>query len=178
MAFISIRKTNQITFPIMNNQHQIIVFETGRKKTIVFNQYCYQINGKTPTTICLRCSAKCGVTITNDPHLKNVLKEPGSHDHNENEENMSEIEFRQKLKKKINKDPTQVLKKVYDNVLTKTRNERSSVPVYKSVSSTIQRYRAKKLPACPLTFSTKTKGKWAKTFEASLSLSKTTEKMS
>ena len=71
----------------MNNQNKIIIFETGRDKIIVFNQYCYQINRKTPTTIYLRCSAKGGVTMTIDPHLKNVLKHPGSHNHYGNEEN-------------------------------------------------------------------------------------------
>ena len=54
-----IRITNQITcFPLMNKQHKSIVFETGHKMSNVFNQNCYQINRKTPTSLHFRLTAE------------------------------------------------------------------------------------------------------------------------
>ena len=99
---------------------KITVLETGRKKTVIFNDYSYQINKKTSTTIYLRCSAKCGVTMTTDPLFKIVRKYPGFQNHSENKENIDAQQFRKNLKGKIDKDPTQMLKTVYDNILSKT----------------------------------------------------------
>ena len=122
-----------------------MVLKQGVKRlSYVLNQFCYQINRKTPRTIYLRCSTKCGATQTIDPQFENVFTHPGPRNHNGNEENISEMEFEQHLKK-FNKGPTQFLKNVYDNVFTKTRNERS-LPAYISVKSTMQRHRAKNYP--------------------------------
>ena len=51
--------------------------------------------------------------------------------------------------KTINKDPTRLLKEVYDNVLEK---ENSVVPDYYSVKSTMYRQRATKIPELPGNF--------------------------
>ena len=76
---------------------KINVFEMGRIKIVIFNDYSYQINKKTSTTIYLRCSAKCGVTMTTDPLFKVVQKCPGFHNHSEDKENIDSQPFRKNL---------------------------------------------------------------------------------
>ena len=111
--------------------------------------------------------------MTTDPLFKVVQKYPGFHNHSENKENIDAQQFRKNLKGKIDKDPTQVLQTVYDYILSKTKN---TVPCYASVKSTIQRHRAKKLPANPISFETTIKGKWAKTINGKQFLIKNDKK--
>ena len=111
--------------------------------------------------------------MTTDPLFKVVQKYPAFHNHSINKENIDAQQFRKNLKGKIDKDPTQVLKTVYDNFLSKTKK---TVPCYASVKSTMQRHRAKKLPANPISFETTIKGKWAKTINGKQFLIKNDKK--
>ena len=111
--------------------------------------------------------------MTTDPLFKVVQNYPAFHNHSKNKENIDAQHFRKNLKGKIDKDPTQVLKTVYDNFLSKTKK---TVPCYASVKSTMQRHRAKKLPANPISFETTIKGKWAKTINGKQFLIKNDKK--
>ena len=80
-------------------------------------------------------------------NLSAVIKFPGLHNHEEETEEIQKENIRQKMIQKVQKDPTKLLKEIYDNVLE--RNPTESCPEYHSVKSSLYRERHKELPHHP-----------------------------
>ena len=71
--------------------------------------------------------------------------------------------IRQKMLKLVNKDPTNVLKNIYDNVLE--QHHSSIVPDYKSVRSSLYRKRSEEVPSVPKTISDiEFRGRWRNSY--------------
>ena len=70
------------------------------------------------------------------------------HNHDEEEIEIQADYVRQRLLRKTEKDPTSLMKNIYDEVLEKNQG---IVPEYKSVKSSLYRARKKKVPDLPTT---------------------------
>ena len=96
--------------------------------------------------------------LTN-PEIIQVIRLPGLHSHPEESEQIEYEKVQQKMLKLTNKDPTNVLKYIYDNVLE--QHPSSIVPDYKSVRSSLYRKWSEKIPPVPKTISDiKFRGRW------------------
>ena len=122
------------------------IVEGKKSKLVIYDNYKFVINKKTANSIYLRCFNKCGVTMSIDPTFSQILNYPGVHNHDDDIENLRQEKFRQNLKKNVAKEPTQLLKTVYDYTLERTNGV---VPEFHNVRSTLYRARAKKLPQIP-----------------------------
>ena len=122
------------------------IVEGKKSKLVIYDNYKFVINKKTAKCIYLRCFNKCGVTMSIDPTFSQMLNYPGIHNHDDDKENLRQEKFRQNLKKNVAKDPTQLLKTVYDYTLERTNGV---VLDFHNVRSTLYRARAKKLPQIP-----------------------------
>ena len=80
------------------------------------------------------------------------------HTHNDERNEISMEVFRQKVVKKAKKDPTNLLRNIYDNVL---ESSTTVAPEYKSLKSSLYRTRKKFVPPIPTTMSeVSITGKW------------------
>ena len=78
-----------------------------------------------------------------DSNITNILSFPTPHSHPEESlDDLTMEKIRQKMKKRLKKDPTQNLKNVFDNVLEE--NPRQLATDYRSIRSSLYRIRAKK----------------------------------
>ena len=80
-------------------------------------------------------------------NLSAVIKLPRFHNHEVETEEIQNENIRQKMIQKVQKDPTKLLKEIYDNVLE--RNPTESCTEYHSVKSSLYRERRKELPSPP-----------------------------
>ena len=151
-------------FYILLKMSNLKVPKSKRGINIIFENYRYTINRKTQTTYYLKCVRSCGATkkLTN-PEITQVIRPPGLHCHPEKSEQIEYEKIRQKLLKLANKDPTNVLKNIYDNVLE--QHPSSIVPDYKSVRSILYRKRSEKVPPVPKTISDiELRGRWRNSY--------------
>ena len=80
-------------------------------------------------------------------NLSAVIKFPGLHNHEEETEEIQNENIRQKMIQKLQKDPTKLLKEIFDNVLE--RNPTESCPGYHSVKSCLHRQLREEFPPPP-----------------------------
>ena len=83
-----------------------------------------------------------------------------------------EVEFKKSLQNKLDKEPTQLVKTVYDVEYV----ERKTHPCNASVDSTKQTRRARNSPASPISLETTSKGKLVETIDGKEFLIKKDEK--
>ena len=136
-------------FCILLKMSDLKVAKSKRGINIIFENYRYKINRKTRTTYYLKCVRSCGATMLTNPEITQVIRPPGLHSQPEESEQIEYEKIRQKMFKLANKDPTNVLKNIYDNVLE--QHPSSIVPDYKSVRSSLYRKRSEKVPTVPKT---------------------------
>ena len=108
------------------------------------------------------------VTSTN---FKEIKKFPGEHNHNDDKTDIyiyiyiSIENFRQKFKRDTKRDPTNLLRNIYDNAL---KQSTSVVPDFGSIKSSLYRARAKKVPPTSTNMSeVSMTGKWRLTLKKS-----------
>ena len=118
------------------------IVEDKKSKIVIYDNYKFVVNKKTAKCVYLRCFNKCGVTMSIYPTFSQILNYPGIHNHDDDKKNLRQEQFCQHLKKNVAKDPTQLLKTVYDNTLERTNG---AVPEFHNVQSTLYRARAKNL---------------------------------
>ena len=123
------------------------VVQSKRGKFVFFDNFRYTINKKTPISIYLECFRKCGVRMVANGSLTEITKYPGQHNHEEEVEEVKKEKMRQKLISAVTRDPTKVLKEVYENVLE--CNPAGPCPEYFSVKSTLYRERSREVPHVP-----------------------------
>ena len=136
------------------------VGNSKRGKIVIFDDYRYTINKKTPISTYLQCFKKCGVRMVANSNLSAVINFPGLHNQEEETEEIQKENIRQKMIQKVQKDPTKHLKEIYDNVLE--RNLTESCPEYHSVKSSLYRERRKELPPPPQMLTLDIRGRWKK----------------
>ena len=89
---------------------------------------------KTPIPTYLKCIRKCGVRMVANSNLSAVIKFPRFHNPvEETEENQKDI--RPQTTQEVQKDPTELLKESFDNVLERKPTE--SCPEYHSIKSSL-----------------------------------------
>ena len=124
------------------------ILQGKRGKLIYHENFLYKINKKTTQKIYLECNRRCGTRMIVDSNITNILSLPTPHSHPEESlDDLTMEKIREKMKKRLKKDPTQNLKNVFDNVLEE--NPRQLAPDYRSVRSSLYRIRAKKVPSVP-----------------------------
>ena len=102
-------------FCILLKMSDLKVAKLKRGINIIFENYRYKINRKTQTTHYLKCVRSCGATMLTNHEITQVIRPPGLHSHPEESEQIEYEKIRQKMLKLANKDPTNVLKNIYDN---------------------------------------------------------------
>ena len=150
-------------FYILLKMSDLKVAKSKRGINITFENYRYIINRKTQTTYYLKCVRSCGATMLTNPEITQVIRPRGLHSHPEESEQIEYEKIRQKMLKLANKDPTNVLKNIYDNVLE--QHPSSIVPDYKSVRSSLYRKRSEKVSPVPKTIKDiEFRGRWRNSY--------------
>ena len=150
-------------FCILLKMTDLKVAKSKRGINIIFEKYRYKINRKTQATYYLKCVRSCGAPMLANPQITQVIRPPGLYRHPEESEQIEYERIRQKMLKLANKDPTNVLKNIYDNVLE--QHPSSIVPDYKSVRSSLYRKRSEKVPSVPKTISDiELRGRWRNSY--------------
>ena len=97
-------------------------------------------NQKTPISIYLECFRKYGVIIVANGSLTEY---PGQHNHEEEVGQVKKEKMRRKLISAVKRDPTKILKKVYENV--PECNPADPCSEYFSVETTSYRERSREV---------------------------------
>ena len=94
--------------------------------------------------------------------MSTILQYPATHNHEDDEEEITAEKIRQKLKKQVKNDPTKLLQNVYNEEVERTTN--SIFPEYRNVKSSFYETRSRQLPPIPRSFRTlHIRGPWKKT---------------
>ena len=103
--------------------------------------------------------------------LTEITKHPGQHNPEEEVEEVKKEKMRQKLIAAVKRDPTKVLKEVYESVLES--NPADLCPENVSVKPTLCRERSREVPQVPTSAGTLLiTGRWARTLTGSCFLLK------
>ena len=139
-----------------------------RGKSLLYQGFLFKKNKSKPEIIYFKCSNfNCPTRLALDGSCSFVINPPKpEHSHEPPYQKIQAAEFRDKVLRSVENNPTRKLKDIYDEELQGSTSD--FVPLYTSIRPTLSKKRAKTLPPVPkMIHDVDIKDDWAKTVASS-----------